>query len=79
MLIRLLESPARSRQDYSGIWKITSIKNNRGTFLIDMIRPGYVTAQNGVAWSGMNKTLGPLLDCGLDILPRLYSGHTNTD
>jgi hypothetical protein len=79
MLIRLIKSPARSRQDYSGIWKITSIKNNKGTFLIDMIRPGYITSQNGVAWSGMNKTLGPLLDCGLDILPRLYSGHTNTD
>jgi hypothetical protein len=79
MLILLKKSPARSRQDYSGIWKITSIKNNKGTFLIDMIRPGYMTAQNGVTWSGMNKTLGPLLDCGLVILPRIYSGHTQID
>jgi hypothetical protein len=28
MLIRLDKSPARSRQDYSGVWKICSIKNN---------------------------------------------------
>lgn len=77
MLIRMKKSPARSQQDYSGVWRITSIKNNRGTFLIDMIRPGYVTARNGVAWSGMNKTLGPLLECGLEILPRGYSGHAD--
>jgi len=76
MLIRLAKSPVRSRQDYSGIWRITSIKNNRGAFLIDMIRPGYVTAQNGVVWSGMNKTLGPLLECGLEILPRRYTGYS---
>lgn len=76
MLIRLKDSPARSKQDYSGIWRIASIKNNKGTFLIDMIRPGYITPQNGVTWSGMNKTLGPLLECGLEILPRGYSGQS---
>jgi hypothetical protein len=75
MLIYLKKSPARSKQDYSGIWRVASIKNNKGNFLIDMIRPGYITPQNGVTWSGMNKTLGPLLDCGLEILPRGYSGH----
>ena len=74
MLIRLESSPARSKQDYSGVWRITSIKNNKGSFLLDMIRPGYVTAQNGVEWSGMNKTIGPLLACGLEILPRNYCG-----
>jgi hypothetical protein len=79
MLIRLAESPARSQQDYSGVWKIASIKNNKGKFLIDMIRPGYITPQNGVEWSGMNKTLGPLLECGLEILPRDYTGHPLTD
>lgn len=76
MLIRLKASPARSKQDYSGIWKITSIKNNKGSFLIDMIRPGYVSAQNGVAWSGMNKTIGPLLASGLELLPRSYAGFS---
>jgi CRISPR-associated endonuclease Csn1 len=75
MLIRLVKSPARSQQDYSGVWRISSIKNNKGKFLIDMIRPGYVTPQNGVVWSGMNKTLGPLLECGLEILPRDYCGY----
>lgn len=75
MLIRLAKSPARSQQDYSGVWKITSIKNNKGKFLLDIIRPGYITPQNGVEWSGMNKTLGPLLECGLEILPRDYSGY----
>lgn len=75
MLIRLLTSPARSQQDYSGIWRIASIKNNKGKFLIDMIRPGYITPQNGVSWSGMNKTIGPLLECGLEILPRNYAAR----
>jgi hypothetical protein len=76
MLIRLKTNPARSQQDYTGIWRIASIKNNKGKFLIDMIRPSYITPQNGVAWSGMNKTLGPLLECGLEILPQVYSGHS---
>ncbi|WP_367872819.1 HNH endonuclease domain-containing protein [Luteolibacter sp. Populi] len=76
MLIRLKTSPAQSRQDYSGIWRIASIKNNKGKFLVDMIRPSYVTPQNGVAWAGMNKTLGPLLEAGLEILPRNYAGHS---
>lgn len=75
MLIHLETSPARSQQDYSGVWRIASIKNNKGTFLIDMIRPPYLTPQNGVKWSGMNKTIGPLLECGLTILPRNYSSR----
>ncbi len=75
MLIHLEKSPALSRQDYSGVWRIASIKNNKGKFLIDMIRPAYITPQNGVEWSGMNKTLGPLLACGLTILPRDYSAR----
>ncbi len=73
MLIHLEKNPARSQQDYTGIWRITSIKNNKGTFLLNMIRPAYVTPQNGVKWSGMNKTLEPLLECGLTILPQDYS------
>lgn len=73
MLIKLEKSPARSRQDYSGVWRIASIKNNKGAFLIDMIRPAYITPQNGVEWSGMNKTLGPLMECGLTILPPNYA------
>lgn len=76
MLIRLKKSPARSQQDYSGVWRISSIKNNKGSFLIDMIRPAYITPQNGVVWAGMNKTLGPLLECGLEILPMRYSGQS---
>ncbi|NJR43556.1 MAG: hypothetical protein HC767_13795, partial [Akkermansiaceae bacterium] len=78
MMIHLDKSPARSQQDYSGIWRITSIKNNKGKFLIDMIRPNYITAQNGVIWSGMNKTIEPLLECGLKVLPRSYAGHLST-
>ncbi|MBN8457207.1 MAG: hypothetical protein J0M04_05130 [Verrucomicrobia bacterium] len=75
MLIRLKSSPPRSRQDYSGIWRIASIKNNMGRFLIDMVRPGYITPQNGVLWAGMNKTLEPLLECGLEVLPQNFCGH----
>jgi len=75
MLIRLTNNPARSQQDYTGVWRIASLKNNKGKFLIDMIRPPYVTPQNGVTWSGMNKTLGPLLECGLEILPQRYTAH----
>lgn len=73
MLIRLKTSPAKSRQDYTGVWRVTSIKNNKGNYLLNMIRPSYVTAQNGVEWSGMNKSLEPLLACGLEILPKNYS------
>jgi CRISPR-associated endonuclease Csn1 len=75
MLIRLTGSPARSQQDYSGIWRIASIKNNKGSILLDMIRPSYITPQNGVAWSGMNKTLAPMLACGLIPLTRNYCGY----
>ncbi|MFD2256736.1 type II CRISPR RNA-guided endonuclease Cas9 [Luteolibacter algae] len=75
MLVHLEKSPARSQQDYSGVWRIASIKNNKGKFLIDMIRPAYITPQNGVEWSGMNKNIGPLLECGLTILPRDYAAR----
>lgn len=74
MLIRLKANPPRSQQDYIGIWKIVSIKNNKGKFLLDLIRPAYITARNGVAWSGMNKTLDPLLECGMEIVTNTYSG-----
>lgn len=78
MLIHLEKSPARSKQNYSGVWRIVSVKNNKGKFLIDMIRPDYITAQNGVEWSGMNKMIEPLLACNLTILPRRYTGHPLT-
>ncbi len=75
MLIKIRTNPARSQQDYTGMWRVTSIKNNKSKYLLDMIRPGYVTARNGVIWSGMNKSIGPLLECGLEISPQLYTGH----
>lgn len=73
MLVHLAKNPPRSQQDYTGLWRISSIKNNKGKFLLDLIRPSYITAQNGVAWSGMNKTLEPLLACGLTVLPNSYT------
>lgn len=75
MLIRLSKNPPRSQQDYKGIWRIASIKDNKGKILLDLIRPSFITARNGVAWSGMNKTLEPLLECGLEILDQKYVAH----
>ncbi len=73
MLIKIRKNPPRSAQDYTGIWRVTSIKNNKGTILLDLIRPSYVTPKNGVSWAGMNKTLQPLLDGGLEIVGNSYS------
>lgn len=77
MLIQLSQNPPRSQQNYKGVWKIASIKNNKGKILLDLIRPAYIKAQNGVTWAGMNKTLGPLLECGLQLVGFSYSGRYN--
>ena len=74
MLIRILTNPPRSSQDYSGVWKIVSVKNNKTGPALDIIRPGYIKAQNGVAWSGMNKTIQPFLDAGLEIVDPKLTG-----
>ncbi len=74
-LIRLLKNPPRSHQNYTGIWRIVSIKDNKGKILLDLIRPAFITSRNGVTWSGMNKTLEPLLECGLEVLEQNYTSH----
>ena len=74
MLISISTNPPRSSQDYSGVWKIVSIKNNKTGPALDVIRPSYVKAQNGVNWSGMNKSIQPFLDAGLKIIPPTLTG-----
>lgn len=74
MIIKLKQNPPRSQQDYTGYWKIASIKNNKGKFLLDLIRPSFVTPQNKVTWAGMNKHLEPLLNCGFEIVHQSYTG-----
>lgn len=75
MLVYLPDSPPASKQDYTGIWRITSVKNNSSGPAVDMVRPAYINGKNGVEWAGMNKGIGSLLRSGLEILPKRYIGH----
>lgn len=73
-LIRIEKNPPQSRQDYTGIWRIVSIKNNSSGLALDLIRPEYIKAQNGVIWSGMNKTLRPLIENGIVMVNSRLTG-----
>lgn len=79
MLINIKTNPPRSSQDYTGIWRIASLKNNSSGPALDIIRPGYISTQNGVEWAGMNKTLAPLLECGLEIIHSPFTGISPPD
>lgn len=68
MLIRILSTPPQSAQDYTGIWRVSSVKDNSKAPALDFVRPAYIKAQNGVIWAGINKTLAPLLKAGLEIV-----------
>lgn len=73
MLIEITEPP-KTGQDYRGIWRVTSVKNNKSGVAIDMVRPGYCKGRNGVKWAGMNKGLKSLLKQGLRIHPTSLTG-----
>lgn len=77
-LIRIRRNPERSKQDYTGVWQVVSVKNNKSGLALDMIRPEYIKAQNKVIWSGMNKMLIPLIDAGLEIVGRRLTGVPKT-
>jgi len=79
MLIRVLKNSARAKQDYTGLWRIVSLKNNKSGLALDIIRPSYVKAQNRVAWSGMNMQLATMLSNGLEIVEPTLCGSGATD
>ena len=70
MLIRIQNSPPGSRQDYTGIWRIASTKNNDSGPAIDIVRPERIRPENKVAWAGINKGIAPLMKAGIEI-PRV--------
>ncbi|MDB4143119.1 hypothetical protein N9733_06615 [Akkermansiaceae bacterium] len=76
MLVKLHRNPPRSGQDYTGVWRVDSVKNNDAGLAVDIIRPASVKAKNGVEWAGMNKNLASLLDAGLEVLETKLTGVT---
>lgn len=79
MLFRIKSNPPRSSQDYSGIWKIDSIKNNDSGLAVDIVRPAYIKPRNGVIWSGMNKSVKTFIGVGLEILTPPLTGFNPSD
>jgi len=68
MLVKILSDPPRSQQSYKGIWRIESCKDNKSEPALDIIRPVYLKAMNGVDWSGMNKSINPLIKAGIELI-----------
>ncbi len=59
---------------YAGIWRVASVKDNKGALAVDIITPSAIKAQNGVAFSKINVTLNTLLKNNLKILKPRYTG-----
>lgn len=79
MLIRILSNPPRNQQNYSGVWRVESCKDNKGGIAIDIVRPAYTKAVNKVKWSGMNKNIGHFIKAGLQILHPPLTGIGPSD
>lgn len=74
MLILIHSNPPQNHQDYTGVWRIESCKDNKAGAAIDIVRPAYVKPINKVEWSGMNKNIGPFIKAGLEILDLPLTG-----
>jgi CRISPR-associated endonuclease Csn1 len=79
VLIHIKSNPPNTAQDYTGIWKIVSLKNNESGLALDIVRPSYIKPLNGVDWSGMNKGIKPFLVAGLEILTPPLTGFNPSD
>lgn len=77
MLIRVLTRSKRAKTDYTGIWRIQSVKNNASGYALDIVRPHRIKPENKVSWAGINVSLDSLLDCGLEIMQSPLSGLTS--
>jgi CRISPR-associated endonuclease Csn1 len=74
MLIRVKTQPKRAKTDYTGVWRIFSVKNNEYGIALDIARPERVKPENKVPWAGINVGIKALLEAGLEILPSRLTG-----
>ena len=79
MLIRILKNPPQNQQDYTGIWRIESCKDNKSGPALDIVRPAYIKPVNKVTWAGMNKNIEPFVKAGLEILRPALTGLNPSD
>lgn len=79
MLILVQQTPPGNKQDYTGIWRIDSCKDNKLQPALDIIRPSYIKPANGVEWAGMNKNIGPFVKAGLEIVVPPLTGLNPSD
>jgi hypothetical protein len=66
--VRIKNKSKRAKSDYTGIWKIQSVKNNSSGIALDITRAERVKPENKVAWAGININLQTLIECGLEIV-----------
>ncbi|MCB1065956.1 MAG: hypothetical protein KDN20_23935 [Verrucomicrobiae bacterium] len=76
-LIRIKTNSKLAKQDYTGVWKVVSVKDNKSGLALDILRPEYVKAQNKVQWSGMNMRLATLISGGLEPVEYSLTGVKN--
>jgi len=74
MLVRVKTQPKRAKTDYTGVWRVFSVKNNESGIALDIARPDRVKPENKVAWAGINVGIKGLLEAGLEILPTSLTG-----
>jgi CRISPR-associated endonuclease Csn1 len=74
MLIRIHNKSKRSKTDYTGVWRIQSVKNNSGGIALDIVRAERMKPENKVDWAGINVSLQSLRECGIEILEADLTG-----
>ena len=67
----LIEVPSGG---YAGVWRVASVKDNKGALAVDIIIPSATKVQNGVSFSKINVTLKTLIKNNLKILKPRYTG-----
>jgi len=74
MLIRVQTQPKRAKTDYTGIWRVFSVKNNESGIALDIARPDRVKPENKVPWAGINVGVKALLEAGIEIMVTPLTG-----
>ena len=59
---------------YAGMWRIASVKDNKGALALDIIAPFATKVQNGVTYAKINVNLKTLMKNGLEVITPRYTG-----
>jgi len=60
--------------NFSGVWRVASVKDNTSGIALDIVRPNAVKVQNGVDYAKINVKLSSLVKAGLDVVKQTYTG-----